>query len=84
MKNTMIGRTVKTTHVSGFYFTDSGTTENFSLDLSGNYNSYSRIFKQVREILGEDRIVIDDYNTDSAYYTMPVEKFMEYATCTSK
>lgn len=84
MKHTMIGRTVKTTHVSGFYFTDSGTTENFSLDLSGNYNSYSRIFKQVRELLGVDRIVIDDYNTDSAYYTMPVEKFMEYATCTSK
>lgn len=84
MKNTLIGRTVKTTHVSGFYITDSGTTENFSVDLNGNYNSYSRIFKQVREILGEDRIVINDYNTDSAYYTMPVEKFMEYATCTSK
>lgn len=84
MMHDRIGRTIKTTHVNGFYYDDNGKRDNFELELNGNYTDYNRILKQVCGILNLDRVILENYTVESAYYSMPIETFMEYATCSSE
>lgn len=74
----LIGRRIKTCHCCGYTVRD-GEQVPFKRKLYGNYSDPVKATNTLRKILGDTFITITDVVTESNYYSIPIEDFIDVA-----
>lgn len=73
-----IGRRIQTCHCRGYTVRD-GKQVAFKRKLYGNYSDPAKATNTLRKTLGDTFITITDVATESNYYSMPIEDFVDVA-----
>lgn len=78
-EHTRIGRRVYTTVCSVVTFDDNNEMKRVDVHLYGNINDKERATSKVAKKLGTNRVIVEEMETSSKYYSMPIEAFVEHA-----
>lgn len=80
MSKARVGRTIYVTHCVGIGFDQNNNPFNVDINLYGKVKSIDQANNRARRKLHNSKILINEYETTSAYYSMNIEDFMEHAT----
>ena len=71
-----IGRKIIITYVRGFFYNEQNNKTGFFKRLWGDYD-LERATKQLTQIMGTNRLLIEAVEYDCMYCSMPLEKFVD-------
>ncbi len=74
-----IGRRVYTTTCKVVMFDDKNEMKRGEVHLYGNINDKERATAKVAKALGTNRVIVEEMETSSKYYSMTVDTFVLYA-----
>lgn len=78
-EHTRIGRRVYTTVCNVVTFDDNNEMKRVEVHLYGNINDKERATAKVAKKLGTNRVIVEEMETTSKYYSMTIEAFVEHA-----